>query len=147
MINRSIVLAACLGAGALSLPGGAAGPKDPQAGTGAAATPGAVAGIFETGMFLAFSDEGPGANYLANGRTTRSGVVTCPVNVPLPALPAGATVTSTLIVWNYQSDSTPGADQIIVNGTAVTGTNIGIGSPDLCWGKAFGASTGAALAD
>ena len=97
----------------------------------------------ETGLGPApfFNDQGPGADFIKAGVTTRvfnsyTNGQTEPFMLTVPALPAGAVVVETFISWNYLLNGTPPAtDAVTVNGNPVTGTLVGTGSPDLCWGK------------
>jgi len=99
----------------------------------------------ETGLGPApfFNHQGPGADFIKAGVTTRVynhlvGAVpqTEPFVLTVPALPAGAVVIETFISWNYLLNGAPPAtDAITVNGNPVTGTLVGTGTPDLCWGK------------
>jgi hypothetical protein len=97
----------------------------------------------ETGLGPApfFNHQGPGADFIKAGVTTRvynsyTNGQTEPFVLTVPALPAGAVVVETFISWNYLLNGTPPAtDAITVNGNPVTGTLVGTGTPDLCWGK------------
>jgi len=90
----------------------------------------------------------PGADFDATGVTTRA-VVThpgVPPQTPVfvltgPVAPAACTVVDVIAVWNWLLlGPPPPLDTIVINGTAVTGTLVGSGSPDLCWGKSGGAA-------
>lgn len=85
------------------------------------------------------SFSGPGADFVQGSHSTRAAVVPPPgttVPVTVPALPAGAVELQSFAVWNYLLDGVPPTSDVIgVNGTLVSGTRIGRGAPDLCWGK------------
>jgi hypothetical protein len=95
-----------------------------------------------------FNHQGPGADFIKAGVSTRVFYGSAPGTpqvepfvLIVPALPAGAVVVETFISWNYLLNGTPPAtDVITVNGNPLTGTLVGTGSPDLCWGKDGAAS-------
>jgi hypothetical protein len=97
----------------------------------------------ETGLGPApfFNHQGPGADFIKAGATTRvynsyTNGQTEPFVLTVPALPPGAVVVETFISWNYLLNGAPPAtDGITVNGHSVTGTLAGSGTPDLCWSK------------
>ncbi len=88
-----------------------------------------------------FNHQGPGANFIKAGVTTRvhntcTNSQTEPFVLTVPVLPAGAVVVETFISWNYLlNGAAPANDAITVNGFAANGGLVGTGSPDLCWVK------------
>jgi cysteine-rich repeat protein len=86
-----------------------------------------------------------GADFVKAGATTRvAGFVggpsqTEPFSLVMPA--PGGPVTATYISWNYLlSGVAPPTDTIVINGVPVTGSLVGTGAPDLCWGRGGAAS-------
>jgi hypothetical protein len=73
-----------------------------------------------------------GVNHVANGVALRN---SCSGTIALRGIPAGSTLKSAYLYWNYMNDLATGAtsDTEEFNGVKVTGTKVA-DQPDLCWG-------------
>jgi len=96
-----------------------------------------AARMVETGLgpapFFTLKDEG--ADFLAVGTTTRASTgIAEPFALGVPAPPGP--VVKAYVQWNWLHNGAPPAgDAIVINGTTITGSLCGTGTPDLCWGK------------